>query len=70
MNPISAQNWIAMSSLIDDAMELPLSERDEWLQRLTIERPEMATAVRSFLQAQAQLEAHDLLERGTSEKRS
>ena len=64
MNPISAQNWIAMSSLIDDAMELPLSERDEWLQRLTIERPEMATAVRAFLQAQAQLEAHDLLERG------
>jgi len=64
MSNFSATLWPEISRLFDIAVELADSDRAAWLARLTLERPEVSTAVQALLAAHAQRREGDLLDRG------
>ena len=53
-----------LSTLLDEALELPLSEREEWLAALEGEAASLAPVLRELLGRPASKETADLLDRG------
>ena len=64
MTPISAALWPEVSRLLDQALDLPVAERPTWLERLSRDQPDLATAVQELLAAHARSETGDFLDRG------
>ncbi len=60
---ISATTWNAVSTLLDEALDLPPAARATWLDRLTHTQPDLAPSLRELLAAHATHETADVLAR-------
>ena len=60
---VSIEDWNTLSRLLDEALDLPVEERDPWLDEITESQPELAPALRRLLEAHATDETNDVLAR-------
>jgi len=56
MRPLSPEQWPAISALLDEALALPASERDTWLESLSGERAVLRQTLRELLMQSAVIE--------------
>ena len=59
---ITAEQWPALSRLLDEAMELPQETRDSWLESLGSLDAELKTELRALLDRHARIESGDFLD--------
>jgi eukaryotic-like serine/threonine-protein kinase len=59
-----AELLAALHALLDQALELPPGEREEWLARLRVEQPSHAAELEALLAAEADLDARGFLSGG------
>lgn len=53
--------WVRISSLLDDALDLPADEQREWLARLAAGQPDTAKVLSELLERHARIETSDFL---------
>jgi serine/threonine protein kinase len=58
---LTAEQWQAVSTLLDQALELPPSERGTWLAQVPGMEPEVGEALRQMLEREAEAETAQLL---------
>ena len=61
---ITDSNWSAISKLLDEALDLPVNERDAWLDKLTGADADLKPVLRDLLARHAQLEKSNFLDDG------
>lgn len=64
MIPVSATLWPQLSSLLDQALDLPPGERAAWLEDLRRDQPALEPVIQQLLAAHAKHETGDFLNRG------
>jgi hypothetical protein len=64
LSELSAEQWGAASRLLDEALALPLAERENWLTQLAVREPGMVEIMQRLLAAEASNTASDRLSYG------
>jgi serine/threonine protein kinase len=62
--PVSATLWPQLSSLLDQALDLPADERAAWLEDLRRQQPSLQPVIQQLLAAHAKHETGDFLNQG------
>jgi serine/threonine protein kinase len=62
LEAVLASDWSALSALIDEALALPVAEREAWLRALEGDRAAHRDTLRALLATQAEIETGDFLD--------
>lgn len=68
LSQLSVEQWTAASRLLDEALDLPPAERENWLSKLAAREPSMVEIMRRLLAAEASHTASDRLSQGIPTK--